>query len=181
MSVHLTTADLAAHPDLAARLAQLAGEDPPEATPQRNVPRNVPTTAALPSAANSGPRRDVTPWTASTIVEAIETRAQAVLERQFTLATMAAVVLCAMGVLLGLLWSTPTMAPVDFPGWTLRASLPGAVGTFLATHLPKWVAVLVALAGGGAVARWGGRWLLGAARVAVMVGAVAVAWAVVRG
>jgi hypothetical protein len=91
---------------------------------------------------------------------------------------LAVLTLASAGVILGLAWSVPRVVP---DGWHLEPSLPVRIAAVLTTHLPRWAAALLALAGGGAAARWGGRWLLLAARIGVAFLAVAVAWAAVRG
>ncbi len=173
MALRLDARDLAAHPDFAAGVAAaLAGE-----------PRSAfvgAQTADLPAKA-PGVRteRRSAPDDVGTI-RALKRRAAALLERRFSLATLAAVILAGAGVVAGLLWASPVLVAPGYAGWTLQASLPGEVAALFVAHMPRWAAALVALAGGAILAKWGGRWLVALARLGVLVGAIAVAWAVIR-
>lgn len=173
MALRLEARDLAAHPDLAARVAAaLAGE--PRSAFAGAQTADVPAKAPRRPAVRRSTRDDVG------IIQEVKRRATALLERRFSLATLSVVVLAGFGVVAGLLWASPVLVPPGYAGWTLRASLPGEVAALLVAHMPRWAAALVALGGGAILAKRGGRWLLMLARLGVLVGAVAVVWAVIR-
>jgi len=101
----------------------------------------------------------------------------------FSVVHLGLVVLAGLGVLAGVWLAIPTVAPA---GWTLEPSLAGRVALLLTGHLGRVWGVILPLGTGAVAWRWGNRptvarWLAQAARLALMIGAVAVAWAAARG
>jgi hypothetical protein len=137
----------------------------------RRGPRITTGSAALPESPAPGRAfswRSISPYLSRTVLA----------RQRVPLSWLAVLALASAGVILGLIWSVPAVVP---DGWHLEPSLPARVAAVLTAHLPRWAAALLALAGGGAAARWGGRWLLLAARIGIALLAVAVAWAAARG
>lgn len=80
------------------------------------------------------------------------------------------------GIVFGILGVIAVMAPA----W-MQQPIVSLADTLARIPAPHLLTALVVLAGGLAAARWSGRWLLLAARAAVVVAAVAVAYRLVRG
>lgn len=84
------------------------------------------------------------------------------------------------GLVVGIVFGVLGVIAVMAPAW-MRQPIVSLAGTLARIPTPHLLTALVVLAGGLAAARWGGRWLLLAARAAVVIVAVAVAYRLVRG
>jgi hypothetical protein len=126
------------------------------------------------------PQADVAPPAAIGPHEQLRDWLRGIPEARFGWPTLLAVMGVSLAVLAGALWAEPTIAPA---GAVLLPSTTGRLAAWLlrVTHASPWLLAPLVAAAGAVVYRRGGRLLLAVARIAALVGALAVAWAVIRG